>query len=125
MNFADKKHQEMVDIAISKIHWGESEDEVRHWLEEEKGLPGLMADSILRTAKSRRAVSIRGRALAAMGLAGICIAVGGVLLVVEFSTGIFLVYRTILAVILTAFGLGWFCKNLLRLVSGRVVGAVD
>lgn len=122
---SDEKHQQLVDQVISKIHWGSREQTVRLWLEEEKGISGPIADTIIEMALRQRAKSIRSRAFFSMIFASVAILVGGGLIAVEVMTGVYLIFRTILAAIVLVAGVVWFLKNLMRFISGRTTGPVD
>ncbi len=121
----DKKYQETVDIAVSKIHWGETEDQVRDWLTEEKGLPPLMADSILQKALRARALTIRTRALVVLivSLIGVLVSAGFVYL--ELRSGVIYLLRTTLAGLVICVSAYWTVRSLWQLLRGQVVGAVD
>lgn len=120
------KDEMLRDQVTSKIHWGVREEEVKQWLEEEKGIMGKEADQLLKTAWKERRKAIRAHAFMTLILS----ILGLILCAVSFAVvmagrWVWAGYGVSITFGLALFSVFWFFKSLYYLLVAKTTGPVE
>ena len=116
----------IVEQAISKIRWGDSEQDVLEWLRDSKGILHEQAEAIVRKATSEKNKSVRVQAI--MHLIGsLLILIGSIVFVSLQLLGRFVVLGigTVIIAVLGVLSIYWTVRSIKRLLTGTRSGPID
>jgi hypothetical protein len=126
MRDPDEVRKMIEDQVVSKIRWGEDEEEVLHWLEHEKGIGGADAGRLVQKALRARSNAIRFRALMTLLFAGIGLLVSAGFFIAQLSVGVIVLGRGTAVMFVIGIVSAWYTlRSLYRLIFGSTVGPVD
>jgi len=122
----DERKLELVrKRGISKICWGETEEEVLEWLDEKHGLAGFSADQMIAEARVAKRKAVRSRALIYLIVSGVGLAISGGFFLFQFASGYVFGAMTVLMAALLGVSLWTFISSAVQAVTGQKRGSVE
>lgn len=111
---------------ISKICWGETEEAVLDWLDDEHGLAGFSADQMIADARVEKRKAVRGRALIYLIVSGVGLLISGGFFLLQLASGFVVIgLLTVVMAVLLGWSLWTFIKSAVQLVTGQKRGSVE
>jgi len=111
---------------VSKVCWGQTEEEVLDWLEEKHGLAGFSADQMIADARVAKRKAVRNRALIYLLLSGVGLLISGGFFFLQFASGVFVIgLLTIVMAAVFGWSLWTFIMSAVQMVTGRKRGSVE